>query len=271
MNRALILCVTGLCLATEAIAQSPQPNQTNALFGQGFVPKPLLPHEVEQGTNKPAIKEIAKGVYEIGSVRVDAAKRTVSFPVVLNMQEGPMEYLLVTTSGKVHESVFRTETQPFHIHTGMLLLGAKGSGAQQNFAIPQSAEPTYKPAPIEIKGDKIEIEFSWEEKEKKVTRNAAELLAPRPTTLDADGKPVIDKNAKIEVSWVYNGSAMFENRFVAQLTGSIMTLITDASALINNVAKSHENDDIWATAKEKLPPVGQIVTATIRLAEKAGK
>ncbi len=32
-----------------------------------------------------------------------------------------MEYFLVTTYGKVHESILRTETMPYHIHLAMLL------------------------------------------------------------------------------------------------------------------------------------------------------
>ena len=65
------------------------------------------------------------------------------------MKEGIAEYFLVSTQGKVHESVLRTEVDPYQIHVAMLLLG--GKGAQTNLFQPD------KPPP----GDPITVEVSW--------------------------------------------------------------------------------------------------------------
>lgn len=53
-----------------------------------------------------SIKEISPGVLEPGNVRLNQAQRSITFPANVNMHEGPIEYLLVTSYGKVDESNF---------------------------------------------------------------------------------------------------------------------------------------------------------------------
>src|SRR4051812_6510712 len=69
-----------------------------------------------------AARQLGPGIYEIGLVRVDAIKRQLTLPAQVNMLEGPIEYVLVSAIGKLHESIFKTDAQPVHIHTAALLL-----------------------------------------------------------------------------------------------------------------------------------------------------
>src|SRR5437868_4599438 len=55
------------------------------------------------------VKEVGPGLFEIGRVRFSKNDRAVRIPVEVNMREGAVEYFLVTTTGKTHESVFRTD------------------------------------------------------------------------------------------------------------------------------------------------------------------
>src|ERR1041384_6945733 len=97
------------------------------------------------------VKEIGPGLFEIGRVRLNKNDRTVTIPVEVNMREGVVEYFLVTTTGKTHESVFRTDAEPYHIQLAMLLLNAKGRGTND---FPQDKT---KPPP----GDPIEVQVEW--------------------------------------------------------------------------------------------------------------
>ena len=71
-------------------------------------------------------KEVAPGVFELGTIRLDKNASTVSFPAKVNMVDGLIEYILVTSKGATHESVLVTEVSPQNVHMAMLLLGAKG-------------------------------------------------------------------------------------------------------------------------------------------------
>src|SRR5687768_2507208 len=78
----------------------------------------------ETSTNTP-IKDLGEGRLQIGAVTIDSKQKSLTFPALVNMTTGLVEYLVVTTGGKVHESLLRTDSEPFHIHTAMLLLGLK--------------------------------------------------------------------------------------------------------------------------------------------------
>jgi hypothetical protein len=48
-------------------------------------------------TNTP-VKQIAPNLFEIGIVRLDSKNRTITIPTTVNMNEGQIEYLLVSTA-----------------------------------------------------------------------------------------------------------------------------------------------------------------------------
>src|SRR6185503_14628823 len=68
---------------------------------------------------------VGPDLFALGEVVLDKARRTVSFPVLLNQKVGSVEYAVVTLQGKTHESVFKTPASPVHIHMSLLLLGAR--------------------------------------------------------------------------------------------------------------------------------------------------
>lgn len=209
---------------------------------------------------------VGPGVFELGEVRMDKRQRMVSFPAVLNMNQGLMEYFLVTAYGKTHESILRTGAQPYHIHVAMLLLDAKGSGTNSLSGNPTQNGPEDK-APVQgraqqitnpskaiIPGDKITIEVSWRVDDKEIRHSAEDLVFNR------EANAVQSKG-----HWVYNGSQVLGGRFFAQMDGSVVSLVTDPGALINNVGAGHDNDHIWTVNTNSLPPWNTPVQVTIKL------
>jgi len=188
-----------------------------------------------------AQKEVSPGVFEIGKVRINKQKRTIEFPAVVNMKEGLAEYLLVSTKGKVHESVLRTEVEPFQVHVAMLLLG--GKGAQTNFFGPD------KPS-----GDPVTIEISWK------GFLSTKRVAAEDMVFDRARNRPMSKG-----SWIYNGSFQFEGLFVAQEAGSIISVIADPEALINNPRERRDDDDNWTINSKAVPSVETLVTVTIKV------
>ena len=189
-----------------------------------------------------AQKEVSPGVFEIGKVRIHKQNRTIEFPAVVNMKEGLAEYFLVSTRGKVHESVLRTDVDPYQIHVAMLLLG--GRGAQTNFFLPD------KPPP----GDPVTIEISWKGFLSTKRVAAEDLVFDRAKNRSASKGP-----------WIYNGSFQYEGAFIAQEGGSIISVIADPEALINNPRERREDDDNWIVNSKAIPDVETLVTITIKV------
>jgi hypothetical protein len=195
---------------------------------------------------KPPLKEISPGIFELGIVRLNKEARTVSFPAVVNMRGSDiMEYWLVNNGGKIHESVLKTEAEPYHIHLAMLLIGAKG-------------RPNITPAQrVEDKttaGDTVALWLEYQDEKGKVKKRAEETVQ--------------DKSAKAPMTkgdWIYNGSWVFNGAFVAQRELSIVANIHDHDALINNPRPKREDDENWLAETKNLPTNGTPVTVTIEL------
>jgi hypothetical protein len=176
---------------------------------------------------------VRKAELALGMVTLDKQRRAVSFPVVVNQREGVVEYAVVTAKGKTHESVFRTEAEPRHIHLAMLLLGAHAANTN---VLP--AEPA---APLP--GERILAAVLWTGADGETRRPLEEFIVTTNHFQPLPAGP-----------WVYNGSHIVEGTFVAQSEGAIISLHTDPNALINNPRPGRENDDLHYVNAKALPP-----------------
>jgi hypothetical protein len=193
----------------------------------------------------PVIKEITPDILQVGTVKLMKKAREVHIPVTIEMHEGPIEYLVVTGRGKVHESLFVTTAEPYHVQVAMLLLNAKGSGGK---LIPDEGN---RPVP----GQPVDIELHWKENGKaKKARIEQFVQTVRPKLQPATKGP-----------FIFNGSRVFEGQFLAQRDGSIISLITDNAAQFNNPRPGREDDELWRPQPKGLPAIDSKATVVIRL------
>ena len=241
-------------LSTSALAQDggpSAPSQPPPVVRTPPVAAPISVETMAPMTNA-AMRLLGSGMFELGKLRLNKPERSVSFPAVVNMRGGPVEYFLVTTYGKTHESIFRTEAEPYHIHLAMLLLDAKGAGT--NTPGPAAGGPVDRPEPPPITGDNVALEVSW------TTDGKAEHHAADELVFNQAEHAVMRRG-----TWIYNGSMVMDGVFAAQRDGSIISLISDAAALINNPRPGSDNDEIWTTQTNNLPNVNTPVKITIKL------
>lgn len=204
----------------------------------------------------PSIRETSPGVFQVGGVKLEKAARRVSFSAQLNMADGPLEYLLVTGEGKLHESVLKTAIEPHHLQVAMLLLGAKGmqaaplTNAPTGGPITQLADGRNPPLP----GEAVMIKVTWTHDGKAQQRRLEEL--------------VFNKRAKEPMArgpFTFTGSRVWEGKFLAQSEGSIIALITDPDAVFNNPRPHRDADDTWVVRAGEVPPVGTVMEVSIVL------
>lgn len=238
MKHPLRLSLLMLTLAASAWAQQP-PGPAE--------PKPVPP---------PSIREVSPGVFQVGGVKLEREARRVSFPVKLNMTNGPIEYLLVTTAGKTHESLLTTDIEPQHLQVAMLLLGAKGMQAAPLTNAPASGPITqalggHNPP---LPGDSVLVEVSWK-KDGQSERKRIEAL-------------VFNKRANQPMSagpFTFTGSRLWQGKFVAQTDGSLIAIITDPDAVFNNPRPNRDADDTWVVHQQGVPPLDTVVEVSITL------
>ncbi len=224
--------MSGLCaLAFQLLAAGPVAAQEEAKK-----PAPALPD----------LQEVSPGVYQIGKLRVDKNTNSVTIPAVLNMEDGNLEYLLVSRKGSTHESLLVSEVEPSQFHFAMLLLGAKGAGITTPG--PQDAPPGQinaeylKHAP-RLKGDPVTITAKWTQK------GVQKSVPVEDWLLDINANKAPERGP-----WIYTGSMFSEEVFLAQSEGCFAALVTNPSALINNPRKGNDNDQLWVPRSKVIPP-----------------
>jgi len=209
-----------------------------------------------------APKEVAPGVFEIGSVRLDKNAGTVVFPAKINMDDGLVEYLMVTPQGSVHESVLVSEAQPQEVHMAMLLLGAKGMAPTKENKGSGRIDAAFLAKAPKLTGDAILLSAKWKDKDGMEHTVAPERWLTRK--IFTPKKPTKIVTAE-DGPWLYTGSFFYEDRFVAQADGTFVSLVTFPSALINNPRTGSNDDHVWFVKTDAVPPVGTPVEFTIKL------
>ena len=271
LTAAAAVALTLACFALRGQQTATNSSGTNAAAagrGQGAAFDPferaLLPADLsspEVKSNMP-IREISPGIYELGDVRIDKEQRTVSFPARLNLDSGPMEYFLVTSWGKTHESILKTDTEPFRIHLAMLLLDTNAGAATAATNGPPVTPGGFvsHPSKDRLPGEAVSIELKWTAGGKETHKRAEDLIFNT------------EQNSVMRAGdWVYTGSRVVEGLFLAEIDGSIVSLVTDAECLINNEGSGHDNDTIWLANTNSLPPTNTPVTVSIKLKPPTGK
>ncbi|OGR05766.1 MAG: hypothetical protein A2511_10120, partial [Deltaproteobacteria bacterium RIFOXYD12_FULL_50_9] len=196
--------------------------------------------------NSKPIERLTPGVFKIGEITMNKDTQAITFPALVNMDKGLLEYLIVQSRGKTHESLLRTKVEPYHLQIAFLLLGFEGSDRPLLF----------QGDPEKPKGDPVEITFNFHNKEGK------------PTTIKADEWVVKGGEAGLKeagrMEWVYTGSMVRDNRFQAQIEASIAAIFHDPAAMIDNGSEGGESDKIWFVKEGTVPPVGTPVIVTIK-------
>ncbi len=204
----------------------------------------FIPTAFSQAPPGNPVKEIAPGIFEIGLVRLESKNRTITIPAVVNMSEGQVEYLLVSTAGKLHESLLKTEAEPYHVQVAMLLLNAK----------PTPQESYYKEQHRPIPGEPVSIKLRFKDDAGEKTVAAEDFILN-----------IIKKEPLKRGEWVYNGSRIIEGTFIAQRDRSIISIKPDIDAIFNNPISCKENENDWIVNTNLTLKINSPVSVIIEL------
>ena len=214
------------------------------------------PGDKAPATEKPAVRNLGNGKFEVGLVTFDQKSREITFQAEVNMQDGPLEYAIVHRNGKIHEAILITKARPFHLNIALKLLGYKES--KELFPIlDEDFRPTKKfpKVPEETRNvARAEILLQWAGQDDKPAR--ASLNDWVTYTVSGKSLPPLP--------WVYGGSYLHNNSFQAEASGDIVALFTNNASLFNWPGKDGNFDDVWLPSTKRIPKVGTPVKVTIK-------
>ncbi|MGB0582071.1 MAG: YdjY domain-containing protein [Limisphaerales bacterium] len=209
-------------------------------------------------TPPPKIRELKPGEWQVGDIRLSKNQRSITFPANVNITNGLVEYLLVHRTGKTHESIFSTRVPPYHIQVAMLLLGAKGVDVSFFTNAPPSGPVSnadlYLDKTPPIPGQPVEVSAQWKRDGTNVTHRMETLLYNKKAKQFMQPGP-----------WTFSGSVVWDGVFIAQIEGSIMSIVTDAGAVFNSPHPERDRDSAWLVREELLPPEQWPATITVKV------
>ncbi len=203
---------------------------------------------------KPSVKQLDENRFQIGEIIFDKKTREIRFPAVVNMTEGQLEFLLVHSKGKTHESLLATEISPLALNVAFTLLRYPAS--KELYPLPNEtggASDNYPDVPAEVKaGARVAIDIEWKdgEKDKRVPASDWIQHATKGSTMPAG-------------PWVYGASDFSDGKFVAQTTGDMIAIYLALSAIINYPGNDRDNDEVWTPFPKRVPEEGTKVTVII--------
>lgn len=174
------------------------------------------------------LKQIGEYQYKLGDISIDAEIREISFPAEVNMTEGIIELLLTTDYGKLHESVFKTTIQPSHLQVALLLMG---------YSVNVTDDPMSD-------NSLLDIFVEWSDTAGKYHFERIEYFVYN----------VISDCEMAYTSWNFIGSDFYNNQFMADTEGSLISTYSSINAIIENPLNTKDSDKYYSVNKYTIPP-----------------
>lgn len=228
---------------------------------------------VEAGPRKPM---------KLPGLVIDFEHQRVDVQAKVCLRRGALELIACTQDTKEHESIFVLEAAPVHIHTGLLMLGAKNG----NPAITKPANEEHtKWVHLPPRGDKVVVTVVFKDEQgKEVERPVSDFVE---RNLDAEFEPLEEDPvakadepeqvppAKVFEVFLFAGSQVYQDdqgrkQYLADQSGNAISISTFGDELLCLPERhSQQNGSLaWKIEPKHLPKLGSKVTLRLTLVKK---
>lgn len=180
-------------------------------------PAPATPTAVDKPAatpSQPDVLDLGGGRYRVGSIEVDKNARSFMVPGVLNLVEGPLEYIACVRKGmKAYETLVELDCNAYEFNVACILIGLDPK---------KSTVPKRHFDPEPAKGDAVSVNIEWQD--------AGQVKRFAPEKLIKGGEAALAKG-----NWVYTGSTILEDgRYLAELLGPVIGFVHDPAPIIEH-------------------------------------
>lgn len=182
---------------------------------------------IKYSGRNPVVRPIkhSNGNIELNGILFDAKAAELSFPAEYIVgSEFNKEYLITSSQELVHESLFYTKIQPFHLQFMLIVLGADNT-------IPRELPGR--------RGSIIDIEVEFQVNKKKYRRNIESWL-------NEEGKPMKRRG------FYFLGSRIHKNFFQAQGSGKVCSLWHQDDAILDIIHPKNDAGDLFSLNKKNI-------------------
>ena len=203
-------------------------------------------------------------------VRLNIEERTVDVEAEVCLHEGLLELVACTEDSKEHESIIVLKARPLHVHTALLLFGARpGSPAMRKVTDGEGGE---RLVPVQPAGDAVEVLLVFPNQDGKPQEHSVSRFVAPANLLDFDGPPLPDAGKKpFPSKFIFAGSHLVEDgpgprKYVCEGSGNVISISTFGDELLCLPGiHGHDNDGLaWKVNPKGLPAVGEPVILRLR-------
>lgn len=261
----------------------------------------MLGNTTVHGQDRPAADEAVRKADQRKPVKlpamvIDFQQKCIDIEAKVCLDDGFLELIACTRNTKEHESIVAVNARPMHIHTGLLLLGAKNGnpalrkrvgGMGPDGADPRDKDPRDKgprdkdpgeqsdsPRWIDVppRGDPVEVFLVFSDAAGKMVEHPIGEFVKRADLADQAGeKATTSRLPAFPETFVFAGSGLRDvgrgpRQYLAAQSGNVISIVTFGDELLClEGIQSRENGALqWRVNSEKLPKVGSPVTLRLR-------
>lgn len=211
-----------------------------ALLVSCLVHAQSIPSEPDpKDPNQPRLRRFENGDVMLGSVRLNREERTLSFPAVVELRNGPVEVLVSAPHGRLHEAVLKADVNALHLQVMLYLLGLENGARLPGGEVDQ--------------GDLVDIDLEWKDDGGEWRRKPVEWFLH-----DRRKDGVAER-----VGWVFVGSSASAGVLLAETEGNLVLTWSQGETVLDTADPEGDDDTLFTVHTEHLDAIP--VDAEIRV------
>ena len=223
-HTALALFLAMTAIANFAIAQPPP-----------------APNESTNDEGAAKLERLPNGDVKLGAIRLCRDTRTLSFPATTEIRTGPIEVLISSPTGRLHEALLEADVSALHLQVMMYLAGLENGARLPGGEVGQ--------------GDLVDIHVEWTDADGETRRQPVEyFLRDRRAE---DGKQ--------RAGWVFVGSSAQAGELLAETEGNLVLTWSQGETILDTADPEGNDDTLFTAHTEHLKtiPKGAQITVII--------
>ena len=220
------------------------------------------------GQDGKASYEEALKKLKLPGVEINLKEKCVDVASTVCLGEGALELIACTKDTKEHEAIVMIEAIPKHVHTALLLIGARPGNPAMRKPIDKEATRWMDIPPS---GGPVDVSLVFPDKEGKIVeRPISDFIVGNDHEAGAVGGEVKEErfptNTFLFAGSILHGEKDGPRQYIADSSGNVISITTFGDELLC-LADFHDNANgalMWQIDSTHLPAVGSKVTLRLR-------
>jgi hypothetical protein len=222
------------------------------------------------GNMKAALRKL-----KLPGIELNLEEQSVDVEATVCLHEGSLELIACAEGTKEHESILALSARPMHIHTAMLLMGAKpGNPAMKKVSDGEGV----RWVPVDPSGDQVWVSLVFTDPEgKQVEQPISQFVSPVGSSVKGEGIPGKEME-KFPNHFLFAGSHLVQGgpgpkKYVCEQSGNVISISTfgDEFLCLPGIHGHNNKGLVWQVNPEGLPGIGEKVTLRLRRKPKFSK